>query len=216
MEANPFGKILIFSPHPDDEVLGCGGLIAKYAKDVHVHYVTFYHPLVDEDILTKENDLLSQTYGFSKSMSAPMILQSTNKLHTLPIADIISSFEKVISDTKPDSVFVCFPSYNQDHRVVFDAVLTATRPHDRLWRVKNILVYEQPETLHTNRITNEQFRPQVFVEIDPVMKNALYGCYRSQVRDHRGPELLEAIARLRGSYISKSFAEAFECVRLHV
>ena len=186
--------------------------MAKYAKDIHVHYVTFFHPLVETSVYEEENDFLSQTYGFSKSKSA--FNTSTNRLHTLPITEIISDFEKVISAVKPDTVFTCFPSYNQDHRVVFDAVLTATRPHDRLWRVKNVLVYEQPETLHTNRITNEQFRPQVFIEIDPVAKNALYGCYKSQVRDHRGPELLEAIARLRGSHISKPFAEAFECVRM--
>ena len=25
-------KALIIAPHPDDEVLGCGGIIAKYSK----------------------------------------------------------------------------------------------------------------------------------------------------------------------------------------
>lgn len=209
-----FGKILIISPHPDDEVLGCGGLIAKYRKDVHVHYVTCHHPLVNDDDYVAEIHALHAytkcTYNFGR------YVEYTNQLHTIPIDQLITEFEKTLLAVKPDSVFVCFPSYNQDHRVVYDALLTAVRPHDRNWVPKNVFVYEQPETLHTNRIGSEQFKPVVFTIIDIKEKIKLYEFYKSQVRGHRSTETLEAIAKLRGSFIGKPYAEAFDCVRLTV
>lgn len=211
-----FGKILIISPHPDDEVLGCGGIIAKYKKNVHIHYVTFFHPGVPTEKYRTENDNLIAYLGCGTSYSQPNILNKTNVLHTLPITSLIAQFERTIQETKPDTVFVCFPSYNQDHRVVFDALLTAVRPHDVNWQPKNVLVYEQPETLHTNRIGTEQFKPLVFTEIDIAEKIKLYRFYESQIRGHRGTDTLEALAKLRGSFIAKPYAEAFDCIRLTV
>lgn len=209
-----FGKILIISPHPDDEVLGCGGIIAKYGKKVHVHYVTCHHPLVDPDVYTAEVHKLHEYTKCAYSFNS--YVEHTNKLHTVPIVYLIGEFERLLSKVKPDSVFVCFPSYNQDHRVVYDALLTAVRPHDRNWVPKNVFVYEQPETLHTNRIGSEPFKPVLFTEIDIKEKIKLYKFYESQVRGHRSPDALEAIAKLRGSFIGKPYAEAFDCVRLTV
>lgn len=211
-----FGKILIISPHPDDEVLGCGGIIAKYTKDVHIHYVTFFHPLVPTEKYRAENDKLIQYLGCNVSFSAPDVLLKTNILHTIPITTLIAQFEKVIRNIEPDTVFVCFPSYNQDHRVVYDALLTATRPHDTNWQPKNILVYEQPETLHTNRIGSEPFKPVLFTEINIDEKIKLYKFYKSQIRGHRGTDTLKGLAKLRGSFIAKPYAEAFDCIRLTV
>lgn len=209
-----FGKILIISPHPDDEVLGCGGVIAKYKENVHVHYMTFFHPGVSKEIYWKEHSNLIEYVGCKTSYSD--ILDKTNVLHTLPINTIISQLETIIQNVKPETVFVCYPSYNQDHRVVYDALLTATRPHDINWQPKNILIYEQPETLHTNRIGSEQFKPLVFTEIDIEQKIKLYEFYNSQIRGHRGVDTLKGLAKLRGSFISKPYAEAFDCIRLTV
>ncbi|GAH34396.1 unnamed protein product, partial [marine sediment metagenome] len=36
-------KIVVFAPHPDDEIFGCGGSILKWMDegyDVHIVYVT--------------------------------------------------------------------------------------------------------------------------------------------------------------------------------
>jgi len=210
-----FGKILIISPHPDDEVLGCGGIMAKYKEKVHVHYITFFHPFVESSVYRLENHKLIKYLGCEFSMSLET-QNLTNRLSTRPISELITQFEELIQKVKPDTVFVCYPSYNQDHRVVYDALLTATRPHDINWQPKNILIYEQPETLHTNRVGSEQFKPLVFTEIDIEQKIKLYEFYTSQIRGHRGVDTIRGLAKLRGSFISKPYAEAFDCIRITV
>lgn len=223
-----FGKILIISPHMDDEVLGCGGIMAKYGNKVTVLYVTGYHPGVNSSVYHAENKNVvanakcnalyvnREIHPQGLAYKGIEIQKQTNRLHVLPQSYLISEFEEAINAVKPDTVFVCFPSYNQDHRAVFDALITATRPHDKNWYVKNILVYEQPETIHTNRLVTEQFKPVLFTEIDINAKLKLYKLYKSQVRGHRGTETLKALAAVRGSFIGKPYAEAFDCVRLTV
>lgn len=209
-----FGKILIISPHMDDEVLGCGGILAKYAKNCHIHYVTGFHPLISQEVYHQENKNLIKHLGCTASHS--VLQDMTNNLATLPISGLISEFEDLIGKKKPDSVFVCFPSYNQDHRYVYDALMTAVRPHDKNWFIKNVFVYEQPETLHTNRIAEAAFRPDVFTEINIEDKIKLYKFYVSQLRGHRNTDTIEALAKLRGSFIAKPYAEAFQCLRLTI
>ncbi len=208
-----FGKRLIISPHPDDEVLGCGGIMTKYSSDVTTLYVTAHHPGVDDEIYHKECLSISNKLQTKEMWSR--YLAYTNVLSTLPPTALITSFEDAINECKPDTIFVCFPSYNQDHRVVFDALITATRPHDKNWFVKNVLVYEQPETLHTNRFA-AIFTPRVFVPINIEDKIDLYKLYKSQIRGHRGVDTVRAIATLRGSFIGQPAAEAFDVIRMTV
>lgn len=207
-----FGKILVIAPHPDDEVLGCGGVLAEYGKNAFILYVTAHHPAVDDKDYAKE--YLSVVNEIGANVFYGPVLHATNELHTLPITILIQRFEEQINLLKPDTVFVCFPSYNQDHRVVFDALITAIRPHDKNWFVKNVLVYEQPETLHTNRLSTLPFEPNVFVEIDIQKKLGLYHLYKSQIRGHRNIETIKGLAVLRGSFIGKPYAEAFACIRM--
>lgn len=223
-----FGNVLIISPHMDDEVLGCGGVMAKYGNKVTVLYVTGYHPNVNSDQYHAENKNVvanakckalyctREIYPNGLGFQGVIIHKQTNRLHMIPQSALISEFEVVINDVKPDTVFVCFPSYNQDHRAVFDALITAIRPHDKNWYVKNVLVYEQPETIHTNRLVTEPFKPVLFTEIDIEAKLKLYKLYKSQVRGHRGTETIKALAAVRGSFIGKPYAEAFDCIRLTV
>lgn len=209
------GKALLLSPHMDDEVLGCGGLIANLMKNnktqhLHIHYFNDKHPLFDKNTLKNENDALISKIGCTSSISG---LKDTNRLSNAPIADHINEIEQLINQYKPDTVLVTFPSYNQDHRRVFEATITATRPHDINHYVKNILVYEQPETIQTNRI-EPRFIPHIFFPIDIDIKCELYGMYKSQLRGHRSFAHLKALAQLRGMQCNASFAESYMLIRL--
>jgi len=209
------GKILILSPHMDDEVLGCGGLISNIimldaSSRLHIHYFNDQHPLVDFQTLKRENDRLISRIGCTRSISR---FKSTNKLDTIPITEHIAEIEQLLSEYRPDVVLVTFPSYNQDHRHIFEATITATRPHDKNFYVKTVLIYEQPETIQTNRI-EPRFTPQVFLPIDIDRKSELYEIYKSQIRGHRGLDHLRALAVLRGMQCNAPYAESFMVVRM--
>jgi LmbE family N-acetylglucosaminyl deacetylase len=104
------------------------------------------------------------------------------------------------------------PSYNQDHRAVYEAGLVATRPHDSNGFVPNVLIFEQPHSVTWRHA--DQGEPTYFREIAIEQKLDAYGLYASQVRGHRSPELVRTLANLRGAQICKAYAEAFRVKRL--
>lgn len=208
---NNFGKILVIVPHRDDEALGLGGLLTQYDPDlIHLRYYNSVHPNVDPQRYDQEALAVSSYLGCETSYC---LLQDTNHLDHFPIAEFVSDIEETLNYIIPQTVFVPFPSYNQDHRVLFEAAITATRIHDVNCFPKNVLVYEQPETQQTNRL-EPQFRPEVFVEIDIDEKLKLYEFYQSQQRAHRDLGHIKALARVRGMQCGSRYAEAFHVVRM--
>jgi LmbE family N-acetylglucosaminyl deacetylase len=202
--------ILIASPHLDDEVLGCASFLGAGdppGEDVAIVYTTATHPEFPE--VLSENGRLMERTGAKPYW--PANFDRINELDQLGQAELIAYFEKVINDCTPATVLVPAMSYNQDHRAVHEAMLTACRPHDRNWYVKRVLAYEEPETFGSLR--RGSFHPHYFRRLDIGAKIALYGVYSSQVRAHRSIEHLEAIAQVRGMQANARHAEAFEVLR---
>jgi LmbE family N-acetylglucosaminyl deacetylase len=191
----------------DDEVLGCGGLLSNGSGQQHVHFLTSLHPVAQEASRI-ECELVSETNGHTISYDH----FPTNHLHTLPITKLISTMEAVINRVCPETVLLPFPDYNQDHRTVYEAGLTACRPHDQNHYVDNVLLYEMPCT-HQGGYA-KPFRADVFLPINVEAKVALYELYTSQVRSHRSCDAVRHIAGFRGMQSRKQFAEAFQVVRV--
>lgn len=204
-------RVLLLSPHRDDEVLGCGGTLDKLSKaNVCIFYFNSVHPGVSSSTYDAEAWKLQERLGCEVRYSA---YQKVNKLDVFPISNYITEIENTINDFKPDTLLIPFPSYNQDHRVVFEAAITASRPHDINHYVKNVLVYEQPETIQTNRL-EPRFVPHVFMPININKKLELYKIYLSQQREHRSTVHIISLAALRGSQCNRPYAEAFMTVRV--
>lgn len=200
--------MLILSPHLDDEVYGCSSFLKE--KGLKVFYFTTLHPLCPNDENIRDNKKLVTSLGFKALYSKWGDM--TNELEAIGLDIIINSLESLINEHKPDTVLIPAPSYNQDHRIVYDASLTALRPHFSNHFVKKILVYEQPETFGTMR-EPEPIRPTYFRELDITFKLAMMEIYKSMNRSHRSFEHIEAIARLRGMQSNMDYAEAFEVLR---
>lgn len=197
--------VLIVSPHLDDEVLGCASFLDNTAT---VLYLTELHPLFPNGLNISESKMVQKEAGFS-SLRHQL---PTNAVASVGESALISLFEDAIVATEPSTVLLPFPSYNQDHRAVYECALTALRVHDRLPFVSRILVYEETDVWGTLRKV-EQFRPTYFRTLDLDRKLALWSMYRSQQRGHRTHEDIRTIAHARGMQSHQQWAEAFEVLR---
>ncbi len=197
-------KKLIIAPHIDDDVLGCGGIMDK---DTHVLYVGNGHSagIISNEDRLKEADAVQQFLGHSYSVL-------DNPVDHYEIFKVLNDFEQAIKEYKPKELYVPHLSYNQDHKTVYEAVMTATRLHDKNWFVKKIMLYEQPQVFLWNN-TNREFKPNYFVPIDIDRKIVAYKMMPSQVRSYRSPETIRSMAQIRGKQSGYEFAEAFEILR---
>ena len=197
-------KRLIIAPHVDDDVIGCGGILGP---DCMVFYcgVDDFHVVSRADRL--EEAKKAQNLGkYITELPHPSFPVNHYQEH---LTELIQHFENQIFVWQPDEVLFPWPSYNQDHQAVYKAAMVATRPHDQNHFVKRVLLYEEPDCMYHA----EQFRPDVYREIDIIRKLELYNLMASQVRGHRSPEHIKALAQVRGAASNYAFAEAFQVVR---
>tara|TARA_R100000030_G_scaffold31574_1_gene23148 strand:+ start:782 stop:1411 length:630 start_codon:yes stop_codon:yes gene_type:complete len=200
---------MILSPHIDDEVLGCGGILDK---ETFVIYCGMNESHIKEDWIKKrpkEEERLSELKDVV-SMTNHSYKILDNKVNHYKLQNLITYFEKYINDIKPTEVYIPHPSYNQDHRVVYDAAITALRPHDINHFVKRIFVYEQPHMLFWD---DKDFKPNYFVPIDIERKVKMYELMKTQVRKFRSSEHLKAISKIRGGQSNCEYAESFKILR---
>lgn len=225
--------ILVVSPHPDDETYGCGGLMARAVKAgarVCVLVISAPESLVQ---VSETNAAVGgdvRIAEFERAMdrldvTERCILHTSNDVHMrldqTPQLELVGWIERSaplsIDQVRPDILCLPAASYNQDHAAVFRAGIAACRPHLRDHKAfcPTVLVYEQPQ-LHWG---STAFRPSVYVDISDVLPEKIeaLAVYASQVRrdpHHGSLENVERLARFRGSEISVSAAEAFECLRM--
>lgn len=201
---------LIISPHVDDEVLGCSGFLDKYTTVLHCGCADVQKH--GNKTFTREERFL-EFERIKRATGCRNIPQkfAVNSYHT-QLNALISLFEFYINAEKYDMVFIPHPSYNQDHRAVYEAALVALRPHDINHFAPKVLVYEQEHVLFWNH-NYKVFNPNYFIGIDIERKLELYNMLTSQVRSFRSPEHLRAMAKVRGGQAHCEYAEAFEVLR---
>ena len=213
-------KILIIAPHPDDEVLGCGGTIAKYSKkgnEIYLCIVTkAYTPDWSEEFLKnrpKEIKKSNKILGIKKTYFLDF---PTVKLDTIPQKELNSVILKVIQEVGPEVLYIPHEGdLNKDHRLVFEAALVAVRPTSRL--VKRILSYETLSETEGGSVI-KVFIPNVYEDIAETfnIKIEAMKYYKSEIKEFPHPRSLEAIkvlAEKRGSESGIKFAEAFMLIR---
>ncbi len=217
-------KVLVISPHPDDEVLGVGGTMHRLAREGHEVTVAIvtkgWAPLFpDEQVAQVRAEARAANAALGVKTVRFMDLPVT-KLRTLPEHELNAAFDQLISDEQPEWVFLPFPGdRHEDHRQVFDAGMVALRPVADRSFVKRILCYETVSETHWVASHIEPaFEPQLWFDISADLDAKLDAMrtYASQIRpapDARALEAITALATWRGSVVGQRAAEAFMLVR---
>lgn len=216
-------RLLVFAPHPDDEILGCGGTIIKniqQGNEVYVCVVTRgYPPYFDIEQINKNvEDAVAchQFIGIKKTffLDFPAVqLESVNRF------DLNGKVLDVVKEVMPDEVYI--PHYGdmqKDHSVVADACMVALRPKYKP-QVKRILGYEtMSETDWNTPNVQNAFIPNVFEDISDTLelkKKALsfFSLQVSPFPDARSEGAIDALAKYRGALMHWNAAEAFMLIR---
>jgi len=213
-------KVFVIAPHPDDEVLGCGGTIIKHTEkgdQVFLCIVTKgYTPDWSVEFLKKRPEEIKKANRILDIKKTFFLNYPTVKLDTFPRKKLIEEFCEVIGEVEPDIVYVPHRGdLNKDHRLVFESSLVALRPFN--CKVKRILSYETLSETEWGRFI-EPFIPNVYVDISKVFEKKIEAmrAYESELREYPHPrslEVIEYLARKRGSEVGVRFAEAFCLIR---
>jgi N-acetylglucosamine malate deacetylase 1 len=217
-------RAFVVGAHPDDEVLGCGGLIARLVEDgAQVRVVVLCGATTSrtEDSGPPPHERLKE---FERAMAVlgvsnfHRLERPDNRLDTVPLLDLIQSIELLARDWEPDLVLTHDASdLNMDHRIAHQATITAFRPLPgrgpmRIWafEVLGSTAWQDPGLA--------RFQPTVYVDIEGQLNTKLRAmeCYATELREPPHPRSLEGIrtlAHFRGHEMGKQAAEAFHAVR---
>jgi LmbE family N-acetylglucosaminyl deacetylase len=222
-----FKNILILSPHPDDEVLSCGGLISWAKRKKKKVFVKYFAHILFGVYECRQSDGKS----WSESHRSQEMLRAATeggfeyedsdfqRFDFLMKKDLISEIERLIKQVEPDTVCVPSPfSCNQDHRIIYESAHTAVRPLPSESRhfVSNFMEYEEPYGWYMG----ENFKPNLYLSLekrDIEKKKKLIKSHKSQVRSepyYRSIENIIRIAELRGRESGQEYAEAYKIHRM--
>lgn len=216
-------KVLVIAPHPDDEVLGCGGAIVKHVSEgdeVYLCVVTkAYPPDWPEDEIKERRDEVVRANKILGTKKTYFLDLPTVKLDTIPQKELNEAIAKVVNKLRPEIVYIPHGGdVNNDHRLVFEAAMVAIRPKPAL-AIKKVLCYETlSETEWAAPLAENAFMPNVYVDISGVLATKLKAMseYKSELKEFPHPRSLEAIsalAKVRGATTGVEAAEAFMLMR---
>jgi LmbE family N-acetylglucosaminyl deacetylase len=221
-------KVLVVAAHPDDEVLGCGGTIARFVNEGSEVTIVLMgegpqarHDSKEEGMQNKD---VSEVQSFAKKAANALGVTDLrtfsfpdNAFDSIPLLDLVKAIESVKSEVKPDIVFTHSASdLNVDHVLTHRAALTACRSMEGE-SVKEIYAFEIASSTEWN--VPYSFSPTMYVNIHDTLdaKIEALKCYETEIRDFphpRSEKNLRAMATVRGATSAFQAAEAFEVLRV--
>ncbi len=202
--------------HPDDEVLGCGGAIARHtANGDEVHVLILATGITSRGTDEGVSELAKAAHGASDVLGVSSLQLDDypdNKMDAVPLLDVVQTVERFVARVKPYVVYTHhWGDRNIDHRITCDAVLTACRPQPGQ-SVKTILHFEVPSSTEWGA----GFAPDWFTEIDLGSKVKALRCYGGEMRrwpHARSFQAVCALAHWRGASVGVDAAEGFKLGR---
>jgi len=221
-------KVLVVAAHPDDEVLGCGGTVARLTNDGCEVYTLIlgtgiaarYGQADSQNIKSEIEKLKKRAHAANEIIGVKEVFLHNfpdNRFDTVALLDLVKVIEQVKDSIKPDIVFThCAGDLNIDHQITYKAVLTATRPLPAE-TVREIYSFEVLSSTEWNYPLS--FAPDTFFNISETMdlKQKALKCYKSEIREFPHPRSLQAVessAKAWGIKVGLKYVEAFKSVRI--
>ena len=217
-------SVLIIVAHPDDEIIGMGGTIAKHVSKgdkVCAMCLTDGTASRNKDEKAKTQraiaaDLAAKEMGYEWVGKFDL---PDNALDSVPLIHIVKLIEEIKDLIRPSLVYThSSADLNVDHRVIVNSVLTAFRPQP-LESCKEIRLFEVASaTDFGNSAVTGIFTPNLYIDIENEWEakyNAL-NIYGSEIRDYPHSRSIQGImnlAKIRGNQVGLKLAEAFEIIR---
>lgn len=214
---------LVISPHPDDEIIGCGGIIAKRALQGNNVYVCIVSngcpPLYSEEYNQSEMEEMKKAHGILGIKKSFVLGFPSAMLDKVEQYKINTAIEDVVEHTKAEEVFIPHSGdIHKDHKIVSAASLVALRPRPGT-KVKRVLSYEVlSETDWDGPFAHNAFIPNVYEDITGTIqaKTEAFKEYKSQIKPFpsaRSAEAVKALSMHRGAVVGFNNAEAFMLIR---
>lgn len=217
-------SILIFAAHPDDEVLGCGGTIAKLADEgKNIHVVFLADGVLSRAEAQRNHQVELHTRRTAAQKACDILgVKSVffgdfpdNRMDTVALLDITKAVEELIAKHQPEMVFTHHSGdVNIDHRRLHEAVVTACRPQHG-HPVKTLLCFEVASSTEWQLPGSAPlFAPNWFVDISKTLDRKLSAleAYADELRNWphpRSKQGIEHLAHWRGATVGVDAAEAF-------
>ena len=232
-------KVLVIVAHPDDEVLGMGGTLRKLSVKNHDIKVVF---LATGIAARRSDKFRNETkYEINKTLIKKMEEQikklrldakralkilgiknieffdfPDNEMDMVSNLEITKTIENIIKKFKPDVIYTHTKNdINVDHRAIFNATITATRPSTRV-NVRKVICFEVPSSSEWN--FGDTFSPNIFVDIKRELsyKKKAIQTYKTELKKFphpRSANSLDIIAKRWGTVSGFEASEAFELIR---
>lgn len=218
-------RALVVVAHPDDEVLACGGSIAKWSSagvEVGVLFMadgesSRQRQTSSAEWIRRRREESARAAEYLGHRVIGFCDYPDNQMDTIPLLEIIQKVEVVVSEFGPDTVITHFAGdLNVDHQVVARSVQTAVRPIPGS-PVQLVLSAEVASSTEW-AASGGSFGPNLFVDISDFIdvKLRALSAYESEVRPAPHPRSLAAVTALaqwRGSTGGCPAAEGFALIR---
>jgi LmbE family N-acetylglucosaminyl deacetylase len=216
-------RTLVVAPHPDDEVLGCGGTLLRHRAEgqevgwLIVTSVSEDYGWTPERVRSREAEIERVAAAFDFTQVFNLRFPST-QLDQIPAGDLVARFSEVFRDFRPEEVLL--PNRDDahsDHRASFDAAAACCKWF-RYPFVRRVLAYETLSETEFALGPASPFQPNTFVDISAYLERKLeiMRIYASELEEApfpRSAEAIRSLASLRGSTAGYAAAEAFQLLR---
>lgn len=220
-------RVLVVAAHPDDEVLGCGGTIARHvSQGDEVHLLFMADGVGARDLAETHDQAAGNRLTACETVADMLDIASVshagfadNAMDGVPLLDVVREVEAVVDRVQPSIVYTHHADdLNIDHRLTHQSVMTACRPQPGV-PVRRLYTFEVlSSTGWQSPSPHAAFVPSRFVDVTAFreLKQKALGVYQEEMREFphaRSYQAVDDLLRYRGASVGVGYAEAFMVMR---